>query len=214
MRLLRGGSVVSPTIAHDRLEVLVVRQSLDHIHGALPEKSAPKSGDQVDDAKTNDDPRDPEREKLQEAVEVVKRGLDLATHLEVAVDGGILAGELLLHQPDPVVLVLNDGILAVVFVVSNGHDVVGLLQLGPVKLAVRDVIRESPVDKSGPDVANVVNAHVELVALVDEGMAATSGLIMLLKDEDFLADFGQEDAGGEATNPAANNDGIEVIWYL
>lgn len=45
-------------------------------------------------------------------------------------------------------------------------------------------------------------------------MAASTGPIVLLQNEDFLSNFGQQHSKSKATDAAANDDGIQVLRYF
>ena len=50
--------------------------------------------------------------------------------------------------------------------------------------------------------------------LVNEGVAAASGLIMLLQDQNLLPGLGHDGRGGQAADPAADDDRIEALRNL
>lgn len=56
--------------------------------------------------------------------------------------------------------------------------------------------------------------NVKLKALLCESVAASSGPIVLLQNQDFLSHFGQQHRKSEPTNPTADDDGIQVVRYF
>ena len=59
--------------------------------------------------------------------------------------------------------------------ISDGHDVVRVVQPGPLELPVRQLLEQS-AEEARTDLADVVHAHVELVPLLDEGVEPAAGL--------------------------------------
>lgn len=53
--------------------------------------------------------------------------------------------------------------------------------------------------------------HVKLEALLDVGVAAASGLVVLLQNQDLLAGFGQRGCGRQPANAAADHDDVQVL---
>ena len=55
---------------------------------------------------------------------------------------------------------------------------------------------------------------VKLEALVNEGVAAPSCLVVLFEDQDLLADPGQQVGRSQPADPTAHHDSIEVLRHL
>ncbi len=53
--------------------------------------------------------------------------------------------------------------------------------------------------------------NIKLEALLSERVAASSSAIVLLQNQDFLSNFGQQHRNPKPTDPAANDDGIQVV---
>lgn len=56
--------------------------------------------------------------------------------------------------------------------------------------------------------------NIKLEALLSERVATSTGPIVLLQDQDFLSNFGQQHSKSKATNTAANDDSIQVLRYF
>lgn len=56
--------------------------------------------------------------------------------------------------------------------------------------------------------------NIKLKALLSERVAASSGPIMLLQNQDFFSNFGQQHRKSKPTNPTADDDGIQVVRYF
>ena len=77
-------------------------------------------------------------------------------------------------------------------------------------LAPANLIPKCLGERVASDVADVMDADVELVALVDEGVEGAAGLVVLLQHEHPLARLGQDGRRDEAAGAAAHDDGVEV----
>lgn len=53
--------------------------------------------------------------------------------------------------------------------------------------------------------------NIELEALLDVGVAAASGLVVLLQNQDLLAGFGQRGCGRQPADAAADHDDVQVL---
>lgn len=62
--------------------------------------------------------------------------------------------------------------------------------------------------------ATIILTNIKLVALFTERVAASSSPVMLFQNQDFLPNFGQQYRDSKATNPAADDNGIQVLRYF
>lgn len=60
----------------------------------------------------------------------------------------------------------------------------------------------------------VLLTDIKLKALLSERVAAASSPVMLLQNQDFLSNFGQQHREPESTNPTADDDGVQVLRYF
>ena len=58
--------------------------------------------------------------------------------------------------------------------------------------------------------SDVVDPDIELVALLNERVEGSAGLVMLFQHEDSAAGLGQGDGGGHPAGAAADDDGVQV----
>jgi hypothetical protein len=55
-----------------------------------------------------------------------------------------------------------------------------------------------------------VHTNVKFITLVDEGVQAAACLVVLLKDEDFSAGFGQYASGAHPSRSTTDDDGVKA----
>lgn len=60
----------------------------------------------------------------------------------------------------------------------------------------------------------ILLTDIKLKALLAERVAASSGPVVLLQDQHFLSHFGQQHSEPQASDPAADDDGIQVLGYF
>lgn len=67
---------------------------------------------------------------------------------------------------------------------------------------------------SWKETRGILLTNIKLKALLRERVAASSSPTVLLQDQDFLSNFGQEHRKPKPTDPTANDDGIQVVRYF
>ena len=201
-RLARRQAVVAPLGGECADQLLVAGQPFEHFAGALEavvrQPPAAQFGvEQTEGARhglTGEELRHPRA--------------DLAEQLDITVDGGRFSGEVALH--------LGLELLAAGDVVDHlfaeDDAVVMIVHRRPVQVAVADHI-EHPADHRPGFVhlADVVHAHVPLVAFALVAVGVAAGGVVLLQHADALAQLAQQGGGGQAADARADDDGVVVI---
>lgn len=60
----------------------------------------------------------------------------------------------------------------------------------------------------------LILTDIKLKALLSERVAASSGPIVLLQNQNFLSNFGQQHPKAQSTDPTADDNGIQVCRYF
>ncbi|TNN85874.1 hypothetical protein EYF80_003718 [Liparis tanakae] len=105
-----------------------------------------------------------------------------------------------------------DGIPAPVLRRSQNYLVVRILQRLPLQLAVRHAVQHAAERLVLQQVADVVDSWRRKAA--DRWtQSASSGAVVLLQNQDFLSDLGEQHPEPEPADPTADDDGVQVVGY-
>ena len=81
-------------------------------------------------------------------------------------------------------------------------------------MALTDLVKEGLVQSLVSHLSDVVDAHIKLVSLVDEGVAAASCLVVLLQHQNSLPRLRHDRRCCETSNAGPDEDCVKIGWDL
>lgn len=197
-RLRRGQAEVAPLAGEHGDQLLVLRERFQHFARAAAEGFWQQAiQQQLRQFQLPGLEQARRREQLHIAADFVEQ-------LEVAVDGRLLRRKML-DQVGAEFVLAGDGLEDFI---ADKEAVIGLVHGRPVELAAAEEIHELARHRGRAHVADVVQAHVPLVAAALVAVGVAAGRVVLLQHRHLPADGREQRRRGEAARAGADDEGI------
>ena len=124
--------------------------------------------------------------------------------MHIAIDALLFCREL----PDEVVTKFLPAGNRVEDLVADIEAVVLRIHRRPFEIAARKKVEHFFYPRLGADIADVVHAHIPLIAVALVGMGITTCCVVLFEHTHFPSKFAQEGRARQSAHAGANNDGV------